>query len=331
MTLGEPLPEWFEEGLEARIPVFYQKARGPEKGYTHHALNNLRKLQRYIGYVMLLSAAAGVYLLATDGSLWILAVSHAVGLVIIVILDLVLGIMNLLGSKRIYVASIAAALLGIVLQLGDITTAPQYNMTIPYFASYLFGLAAFDILLALQGAVIVLGILGRSNIQFLVSKRRVAKELNYSRRSFVTTMVEFAVLIGFGVALGSVKIPSAASSSSPASSAAAAGPSTPITNTSNLQVGTPMYFEYPSGYPNVLFKRADGTLAAFSILCTHVCCETTYESSSNTFFCGCHGSVFDSNGRVLRGPASSPLPSISLNVDSSGNVYPTGVNGYTPC
>jgi len=331
MTLGEPLPEWFEEGLEARIPVFYQQARGPEKGYTHHALNNLRKLQRYIGYVMLLSAAAGVYLLATDGSLWILAVSHAIGLVIIVILDLALGIMNLLGSKRIYLASIAAAFLGIVLQLGDITTAPQYNMTIVYFASYLFSLAAFDILLALQGAVIVLGILGRSNVQFLVSKRRVARELNYSRRSFVTTIVGFAVLIGLGVSLASIKIPSASSSSSPASSASVAGPSTSITNTSNLQVGSPVYFDYPSGYPNILFKRSDGTLAAYSLLCTHVCCEVTYESSANEFYCGCHGSVFDSSGRVLRGPAGYPLPPIALNVDSSGNVFPTAVNGYTPC
>jgi len=316
MTQGDPAPEWFEPGQEARIPVFYQKGPAQVKGHTHHALNRLRKLQRYIGYVMLLSAAAGVYLLATDGSLWILAVSHAIGLVIIVVLDVTLGFMNLLGSKRVYLASIAAAFLGIVLQLGDITTAPQYNMTIQYFASYLFGLVAFDILLALQGGVIVLGLLGRANVQFLVSKRRVAKELNYSRRSFVTTIAGFAVLIGLGVALGSIKIPSASSSSSPASSAAVAGPSTPITNTSNLQVGSPMYFEYPSGHPNVLFKRSDGTLAAFSILCTHVCCETTYESSSNVFYCPCHGSEFDSSGRVLRGPASSPLPSIALNVDS---------------
>ena len=331
MTPGDPAPEWFESGLEARIPVFYQKGPGQGKGYTNHALDSLRKLQRYIGYLMLLTAAAGVYLLAADGSLWILAVSHAIGLVIIVILDVALGVMNLLGSKRVYLASIAAACLGIALQLGDITTAPQYNMTMPYFASYLFGLGAWDVQLSLQGLVIVLGALGRANVQFLTSKRRVARELNYSRRSFVTTIAGFAVLIGFGVALGSIKIPSASSSSSPASTAQVAGPSTPITNTNSMQTGSPVYFEYPSGYPNVLFKRSDGTLAAFSLLCTHVCCETTYESSSNVFYCPCHGSVFDSSGRVIRGPASTPLPSITLRVDSSGDVYPTGVSGYSPC
>lgn len=155
-------------------------------------------------------------------------------------------------------------------------------------------------------------------------------ELNYSRRSFVTTVAGFAALVGLGVALSSVKVPSS-SASSGASSPQVANSTTPITNTSNLQVGYPVYFEYPSGYPNVLFKRSDGSLAAFSMLCTHVCCETTFEPSSGVFYCPCHGSEFDSAGRVIMGPAGSPLPAIALNVDSSGNIFPTGVSGYSPC
>src|SRR5512135_1632158 len=131
---------WLGEGPDGRLPILSQKG-GQRKGYTSksEALTGLRRLQRFIGYAMLASAAAGVYLLATDGSLWILAVSHAVGLVIIVVLDVLIGAMNLNGSKRVYLPSMAAAVLGIVLQLGDIATAPQYNMTVAYFASYLFG------------------------------------------------------------------------------------------------------------------------------------------------------------------------------------------------
>jgi cytochrome b6-f complex iron-sulfur subunit len=331
MKAGEAPPEWLELGLEARIPVRYQKDRPSGKGRISkdEALSGLRRLQRYIGYAMLLSAAAGIYLLATDGSLWILAVSHAYGLVIIIVLDVFLGVLNLTGSKRVYLASLAAACLGLVLQLGDIATAPQYNMTMTYFASYLFGLGAFDALLLLQLAIIVLGILGRGDVQFLASRRRVSKELNYSRRSFVTTIAGFGVLIGLGVALASVKIPT--SSPSPASSRTTASPSSAITNTGNMQVDSPVYFDYPSGYPNVLFKRSDGSLAAYSLLCTHVCCEVTYEQSAHEFYCACHGSVFDSSGRVLRGPAGSNLPSITLTVDGSGNIFPSGVTGYSPC
>jgi Rieske Fe-S protein len=333
MKSGDPPGEWLEQGLEGKIPVLYQRGRQQPKGYSSksEALSGLRRLQKYIGCAMLLSAAAGVYLLATDGSLWILAVSHAVGLIIIVILDVLLGAMNLMGSKRIYLASLAAALLGVTLQLGDIVTAPQYNMTMAYFASYLFRLPAFDLLLSLQVAVMAFGILGRGNVEFLASRRRTGKELNYSRKSFIQTMVGFAALVGFGVVLGSVKIPAVQSSPSPSSQAQVASASTPIANSNSMQVDSPVYFQFPSGYPNVLFKRSDGTLAAYSLLCTHVCCECSYIASSNVFYCPCHGSEFDLSGRVLRGPAAYPLPSISLTVDSSGNVFPRALNGYSPC
>jgi cytochrome b6-f complex iron-sulfur subunit len=200
-----------------------------------------------------------------------------------------------------------------------------------YFAKYLFRLPAFDILLALQAGVILLGVAGRGHVEFLASKRRTAKELNYSRKSFLKMMVGFAGLVGFGVVLGSIKIPSASSTSSPSSQSAVASATTPITNTNGLQVDTPVYFQFPAGYPNVLFKRAGGALEAYSLLCTHVCCEVSYIASSNEFYCPCHGSVFDSTGNVVRGPAATSLPSITLTVDSSGNVFPKAMNGYSPC
>jgi Rieske Fe-S protein len=330
MTPADQALEWFERGLDSRIPILYEKGPGG-KGQTDRALGALRRLQGYIGLALLLSAAAGTYLLATDGSLWHLAVSHAAGLVIIVVLDASLGILNLVGSRRVYIASLAVAVLGIALQVGDIATAPQYNMTLAYFASYLFGLGAFDALLFLQGVVIVLGVLGRGEIGRLASKRRVARELNYSRRSFLTAVGAFGVVVGLGVAFASVKLPPPPQSAARTRSTAVLSPSAGIANTSDLQVGSPVYFDYPSGYPNVLFKRSDGTLAAYSLLCTHVCCEVDYQPSTSTFFCPCHGSEFNSEGQVTRGPAGSPLPSVVLHVDSAGNVFPTGVSGNSPC
>src|ERR1700729_1155578 len=55
------------------------------------AKSGLKRLQLIMGISFLISTLAGVYLLATDGSLWNLAISHAFGLIIIVTLDAVLG------------------------------------------------------------------------------------------------------------------------------------------------------------------------------------------------------------------------------------------------
>jgi Rieske Fe-S protein len=303
------------------------------------ARSGLRRLQRFIGIIFLLSAFAGTYLLITDGSLWLLAISHAVGLVAIALIDTALGILNLLSVKRAYLPSLAAAFLGFFLQLGDILTAPQYNMTIQYFASYLFGLLAFDLLLILQVSVISVGVFGRGYARHLARRKtRRGRELSYSRRGFIKSIVGFAGLVGFSVALGSIKLPAPSLPPAPVSSttqfsqsAQAGQPSAAITNTSSLKVGSPVYFEYPSGYPNVLLKRRDGSMVALSMLCTHVCCQCVYDGSANEIYCPCHGSVFDANGNVLRGPANFPLPKIELNIDSQGNIFPVKVNGSSPC
>lgn len=46
-----------------------------------------------------------------------------------------------------------------------------------------------------------------------------------------------------------------------------------------------------------------------SSICTHQGCTITeYDASSQNFVCPCHGSVFNSSGQVVSGPAGSPLP-----------------------
>ena len=309
----------------------------------------MRRVQRFFGLAFLLSAISGAYLLATDKSVWLLAISHAVGLVVIVAIDVVLGVLNLRLRRKIYLPSLAAALLGFMLQLGDVLTAPQYNMTMQYFASYLFGLWAFDLLLVLQLAIFSVGVAGRGYARELARRQKTkrARELGYSRRGFLKAIASFAGVIGVVVTLGSVKLPppsppssqssqttqaaQSARNSQPARTPPTAKPSGAIANTSSLQVGSPVYFQYPKGYPNMLLKKADGTLVALSMLCTHVCCECSYEPSSSVIFCPCHGSTFDSTGNVLRGPAGSPLPTVELTIDGSGYIYPSGIKGSGPC
>ncbi len=285
-----------------------------------------------MGAAFLLSTVSGIYLLATDGSLWHLAISHAYGLIVIVIIDAVLGMLNILSKRSVYVPSLAAAALGFLLQAGDIVTAPQYNMTIPYFAHYLFGLWGYDALLALQATVILAGVFGRSYASHLarVRKGKGGKQLSYTRRDFVKAFAAFAVIIGGAVAAASVKLPAPQQQATQTSTSSL--PNGAIANTNQLQVGSPVYFEYPSGYPNILLKNSDGSLTALSMLCTHVCCECSYDSASGYIYCPCHGSVFDATGRVLRGPAQTPLPSIKLTVDSkTGLIYAEAINGSGPC
>ncbi len=286
--------------------------------------------------MFLASAAAGVYLLATDRSLWLLALSHAVGFVLIVALDAVLGVLSLWSSRKVYLPSIAAAVLAVVLQLGDIFTAPQYNMTISYFASYLFGIWAFDLLLALQAAVILTGLLGHRYAAYLSRRKsRRGRELTYSRRGFLKAIAGFAGLIGIGVVVGSVKIPLPSNATQTTTTTQSGAPAGSIANINSLKVGTPVYFYYPQSPPqvylNILLKKADGTVSAMSMLCTHVCCDCEYISSRDVIACPCHGSVFDSNGNVLQGPALVALPVVQLRTDSNGYIFPTGVSNPGPC
>ena len=44
-------------------------------------------------------------------------------------------------------------------------------------------------------------------------------------------------------------------------------------------------------------------------ICTHLgCIPIAHEGSYDGFFCPCHGSVYDSSGRIRQGPAPSNLP-----------------------
>ena len=92
-----------------------------------------------------------------------------------------------------------------------------------------------------------------------------------------------------------------------------------------------MYFEYPAGKPNMLMLGQDGSLVAFSILCTHVCCQLEYSPAYKELGCPCHGSIFDATGKVLQGPALEDLPKVTLRVDPSGYIFPTGVPNPGPC
>lgn len=73
---------------------------------------------------------------------------------------------------------------------------------------------------------------------------------------------------------------------------------------------------------NVAIGRDANGLYALTIVCTHQGCPVGPSSAGGTLHlaCPCHGSQFDLNGAVLRGPANRPLAHFAVEVDAAGNV-----------
>ncbi len=72
----------------------------------------------------------------------------------------------------------------------------------------------------------------------------------------------------------------------------------------------------------VAIGRDAGGIYAMSMICTHAGCDMSVDGavSSGSVQCFCHGSVFDAQGNVLRGPAGSPLPHLMVSMDGSGEL-----------
>ena len=65
--------------------------------------------------------------------------------------------------------------------------------------------------------------------------------------------------------------------------------------------------------------RSGGKLRALSSICTHRACALT-PASDRSFFCKCHGSTFDPDGRVTKGPARRDLPAYQVMINEQGHV-----------
>ena len=56
-----------------------------------------------------------------------------------------------------------------------------------------------------------------------------------------------------------------------------------------------------------VYRNANGQLGALSPVCTHLGCLVHWNTTEKSWDCPCHGSRFDPHGRVLNGPAVTPL------------------------
>lgn len=98
-----------------------------------------------------------------------------------------------------------------------------------------------------------------------------------------------------------------------------AGPGTPVGNVGSFPVGSLSIVE------GIFFlgRDADG-IYVMSMQCTHKGCVVAL--AAGELKCTCHESRFDSEGNVLQGPATTPLPHFQVYVDAAGNI---SVDRYT--
>lgn len=70
------------------------------------------------------------------------------------------------------------------------------------------------------------------------------------------------------------------------------------------------------GDPTYLVVTEDKTLADYGLnaVCTHLGCVVPWNAGENKFICPCHGSQYNAEGKVVRGPAPLSLALTHVNV-----------------
>ncbi len=64
------------------------------------------------------------------------------------------------------------------------------------------------------------------------------------------------------------------------------------------------------------YRAADGEVIQLSAVCPHLGCIVHWNEAETSWDCPCHGSRFDTSGKVLAGPAETPLKSLDVKVIS---------------
>lgn len=141
-----------------------------------------------------------------------------------------------------------------------------------------------------------------------------------TRRSALrgAAVTAIGVVSGFLVARRSA----AARESEPGAQANAYGPPAPsrlqrIATITEIPRGGGIILNNP---PIVLARGGSGAIRAFSAICTHQGCTVSH-ITNDVIVCPCHGSSFSlATGRVIRGPATQPLPRVRVTV-RNGTIY----------
>ena len=74
----------------------------------------------------------------------------------------------------------------------------------------------------------------------------------------------------------------------------------------------------------IVFRNGGNNLSALSMICTHQGCNVDWKKTSNSLYCPCHGSEFSAEGKVLAGPAASPLSTFEVKEENQSILVKVG-------
>jgi cytochrome b6-f complex iron-sulfur subunit len=82
------------------------------------------------------------------------------------------------------------------------------------------------------------------------------------------------------------------------------------------QVGDHVLAQGLKGDPTYIVVTDSKEIASFGLnaVCTHLGCVVPWNAAENKFMCPCHGSQYDNNGKMVRGPAPLSLALVHAGV-----------------
>ena len=78
------------------------------------------------------------------------------------------------------------------------------------------------------------------------------------------------------------------------------------------------------GLPLLFVRESEETIRGVDPTCTHRKCTVEYNKNRKQFICPCHGSRYDLEGKVLKGPAEKPLKNLNAHLESGRIVFSLG-------
>ncbi|MEB3355922.1 MAG: cytochrome b6-f complex iron-sulfur subunit [Synechococcales bacterium] len=76
------------------------------------------------------------------------------------------------------------------------------------------------------------------------------------------------------------------------------------------------------GDPTYIIVTEDKEIASYGLnaVCTHLGCVVPWNAAENKFICPCHGSQYNNEGKVVRGPAPLSLALVHADINDDGKV-----------